>query len=407
MTRMSTEVQKTADLDRLLDADAWGERGAPHAELGRLRERHPVCRYEGNVVDPFWLITRHSDVEAISRDNSQWLNGPRTTLQRKRGQPKYLNSLPQMDMPEHGQHRRIMQQWFIPKRIREMELRMRDVSRVLVDGVRNAGEVDLVRAVAAPHPLRMMCDILGVPPEEHDQVLRLSKSLFAPLDADDGTGRDLAMTLDEMFAYCDSLVVRRQANPSDDLVTAIATADIDGGPLGRREVLSHLVVLISAGHDTTASAISGGILAMIENPGSWEKLRSNPSLLPRAIDEMIRYVTPTTNFVRTAVKDCVLHGVSIVAGDDVCLQYAAANRDPRVFTNPDKFVIDRYPNRHLAFGAGPHVCIGQILARIEMETLFSELLARVERIELCGKPEWTRAFWISALKTLPARCEFA
>ena len=146
---------------------------------------------------------------------------------------------------------------------------------------------------------------------------------------------------------------------------------------------------------------------MAENPDQWVKLRNEPELLSQAIDEIIRYVTPTTNFVRTAVEECVLHDVRIAAGDDVCLQYAAANRDPRVFTDPDSFLIDRSPNRHLAFGTGPHVCIGQILARIEMKTLFSELLARVDGFELTGPPRWMRAFWISALKTLPARCVFA
>ncbi|HYI31663.1 MAG TPA: cytochrome P450 [Bradyrhizobium sp.] len=405
---MEKRSPTAAEFDRILDAAAWSEFGTPLAALGELRERHPVCRYEGGIVDPFWMITRHADVEVISRDATQWLSGPRTTLQRKRGQPKQLNSLPQMDAPEHGQHRRIIQQWLVPGKVRQLEQRMQQISRLLVDRLRDrGGEVDLVQELAAPHPLRMICEMFGIPDEEHADVLRLSKSLFAPLDPDAGAGREYTMTIDEILSYCGSLVARRRANPSDDLVSAIVASRIDGEPIGHREILSHLVVLIAAGHDTTASAISGGILAMAENPDQWVKLRNEPELLSQAIDEIIRYVTPTTNFVRTAVEECVLHDVRIAAGDDVCLQYAAANRDPRVFTDPDSFLIDRSPNRHLAFGTGPHVCIGQILARIEMKTLFSELLARVDGFELTGPPRWMRAFWISALKTLPARCVFA
>lgn len=401
------ETDLASDLDLVVDADAWSRAGIPHQALGRIRERRPVARYESGKVDPFWLVTRHADIETISKDSAQWLNAPRTTLQRKRGQPKQLNSLPQMDAPEHALHRRVIHQWLIPRRIRHLEYRMAEVARSLVDDLAaHDGDVDLVPTLAAPHPLRMICEILGVPEDEYDEVLKLSKSLFAPLDPDGGGSREYTMTVEEIMAFCGALAARRRANPADDLVSAIIAADIDGAPMGQREVLSHLVVLIAAGHDTTASAVSGGILAMINNPDQWAKLKSRPELLPQAVEEIIRYVTPTTNFMRTAVNDCEINGVLIPAGDDVCLHYAAANRDPRVFGDPDKFVIDRSPNRHLGFGVGAHVCIGQVLARVEMKALFSELLSRVERIELRGEPAWMRAFWISALKTLPARVHF-
>lgn len=406
-TVQQPEIQIASDIDLVIDADVWSKAGIPHEALARIRESCPVSKYEGGKVDPFWLITRHADVEEISRDSLQWLNAPRTTLQRKRGQPKQLNSLPQMDAPEHALHRRAIHQWLIPRRIRHLEHRMADVARSLVDDLAaRGGDVDLVPMLAAPHPLRMICEILGVPEEEHGEVLKLSKSMFAPLDPDGGGSRDYAMTIEDIMAFCGNLVARRRANPGDDLVSAIIAADVDGAPMEQREILSHLVVLIAAGHDTTASAVSGGILAMINNPAQWAKLKSNPELLPQAIEEIIRFVTPTTNFMRTAVEDREINGVLIPAGDDVCLHYAAANRDPRMFSNPDEFLIDRLPNRHLGFGIGAHVCIGQVLARVEMKALFAELLSRVDTIELRGEPTWMRAFWISALKTLPAQVNF-
>lgn len=401
------EPEINFDIDLVLDADAWSRAGIPHKALGRIRENRPVFKYEGGTVDPFWLITRHADIEEISRDSSQWLNAPRTTLQRKKGEPKQLNSLPQMDAPEHPLHRRAIHQWLIPRRIRRLEDRMAEVARGLIDELaESGGDVDLVPRLAAPHPLRMICEILGVPEDEYGQVLKLSKSLFAPLDPDGGGDREYAMTIDEIMAYCGTLVARRRAEPGDDLVSAIIAADVGGAPMQQREILSHLVVLIAAGHDTTASAVSGGILAMINNQAQWAKLKAHPGLLPQAIEEMIRFVTPTTNFMRTAVNDREVNGVLIPAGDDVCLHYAAANRDPRAFSDPDQFIIDRSPNRHLGFGTGAHVCIGQVLARVEMKALFTALLSRVENIELRGDPSWMRAFWISALKTLPVQVRF-
>lgn len=393
--------------DTVLDAAWYGSHGTPHQVLADLRENHPVWRYEGGVVDPFWLVTRHEDVATISRDNVQWLSGPRTTLQRKRGHPAQILSLPQMDPPLHGQHRKVIQAWLSPRRIKHLEDRMRDVSRELLDKLPKEGVVDMVSSLAAPHPLRMICELLGLPETEEDQILRLSKSLFAPQDPDGSAGRDYAMTIDELLDYCRSVVDRKRIERSDDLVSAILDAEVDGAAIDDHIVLSHVLVLISAGHDTTASAISGGIRALIDNPEQLAILQCNPGLIPQAVEEIVRYITPTTSFVRTAVHDCELHGKTIAAGDDVCLHYAAANRDPRVFADPDRFNIERRPNPHLGFGMGPHVCVGQVLAKVEIAALLRELLPRLQHWEHAGQPRWMQAFWISALKSLPVRFRMA
>lgn len=403
MTASSDDQTATA-LARVLDADWWSRHGVPYEALCWLRENKPVARYEGGRVDPFWLVTRHADVASISKDAEQWLNGPRTVLHNFRGAPKRINSLPQMDGPEHAQHRRAIQNWFSPRRVKHLDERARVIARENIDELSVEKEVDLAHAFAQ-HPLRMMCEMLGIPQEEENEVLRLAKGLFAANDQDDGGDPERAMTIEEIFAYSRSVVSRCRKNPKDDLISAVLAIEANGVAIDEHGILSHLLVLISAGHDTTASAMSGGFLALIRNPAELTAIRERPELISPAVDEMIRYVTPTTNFVRTAARAIVVSGQMIDAGDDVCLHYAAANRDPRVFSEPDTFKVERRPNPHLSFGIGPHNCVGQMLAKAQMRAVFSELVPRLKTVELIAAPAWTRAFWVSALKTLPARLE--
>lgn len=401
---MNTDT-KNQLLDQVLDANLWAKSGIPHAALGQLRENHPVARYEGDVVDPFWLVTRHADIVAISAQPEQWLNAPRTILLNKRGVPNNIHSLPQMDGAQHVLHRKAIQAWFTPQQIQALADRAKVVARELVDEMAKKNHGDLVPELATPHPLWMMCEILGIPQSESDQVHRLAKSLFAPVDTQ--AGDDYAMSVQEVFDYCKHVVERLRENPGDDLVSAILRIEEDGAPIGEFEVLSHLLVMISAGHDTTASVIAGGMLALLQNPDQLAVLQQDPTLMPKAIEEMVRWVTPTTNFMRTAAQETVINGVTIPAGDDVCLYYAAANRDALVYDNGDEFRVDRRPNRHLGFGTGAHLCVGQMLAKSELRAVFGELIPRIKRIELAGDPEWMNAFWISALKTLPVSYEIS
>ncbi len=207
------------------------------------------------------------------------------------------------------------------------------------------------------------------------------------------------------MAFCAELGRSRQENPTNDLASTIANAEIDGEKLSIQQIASHLLIMISAGHDTTASAISGGMRALIEHPDQLEKLKNNMDLMEHAINEMLRFVTPTTSFVRTASEDTEIDGVKIAKGDDVCILFSAANRDPAVFESPDDFIIDRHPNNHLVFGKGPHVCIGLLLAKIEMMAIFNALLPRLKHVELNGKPEYISSHFVTGLKHLPIKYE--
>ncbi len=205
------------------------------------------------------------------------------------------------------------------------------------------------------------------------------------------------------MGFCAEIALARQENPTDDFASTIANAEIDGERMTIQEIASHLMIMISAGHDTTASAISGGMLALIRHPEQFDKLKAHPELTESAVNEMLRYVTPTTSFVRTAAEETEIGGVKIARDDDICIHFCAANRDEDEFDKPQEFRVDRKRNRHLAFGTGPHACIGQLLARIEMKALFEELMPRIENVETDGDPEYIKAFWVTGLKKLPIK----
>ena len=390
----------TSELDRILDTKYWGQHGFPHAEAQALRETEPVARYEGGVVDPFWLITRHEDVVAVSRNPQIWTSTERIMLEQSRAVKIPLRSMVDMDPPEHTKHRKIFQTWLKPKNVRRLEHRLRELARELIDEMAEHDHGDFVE-VATLHPLRMMCELLGIPREEEDRVLGIAKAAFGGKDPEHASTMEEAVT--DGINFCIELIQERRARPTEDLASAIANATIDEQPIGLPEAASHLLVLITAGHDTTASAVSGGLLALLENPGELAKLQADPSLMTSAVEEMIRWVTPTTNFLRTATADNEIRGVTIPKGDDVCMSYASANRDAAVFEAPFEFRIDRKPNAHLGFGIGVHGCIGQVLARVEMQVLFEELIPRIQSMKLAGEPKWVEAIWIASLKQLPIR----
>ena len=211
------------------------------------------------------------------------------------------------------------------------------------------------------------------------------------------------MALFEMFNYFNEVTASRRANPTEDLASAIANARIDGEPLSDIETVSYYVIVATAGHDTTSATISGGLQALIENPDQLQRLKENPELMPLATEEMIRWVTPVKEFMRTATEDTEVRGVPIAAGESVLLSYPSANRDDEVFTDPFRFDVGRDPNKHVAFGYGVHFCLGAALARMEVNSFFSELVPRLESVELTGVPEHTATIFVGGLKHLPIR----
>jgi cytochrome P450 len=350
-----------------------------------------------------WLLTKRRDIEYVGKNPGRFLNGPRTVFHNDQGFVSPLKGLPHMDPPEHTQHRRAMQGWFTPRAIRSLEDRMHAIAKEIVDEIAQEETCDFTSAVGARLPLKMICELLGIPGEQEPIVWQLTQDVFKASDPEVAASQSIQDGIRNAMAFCADLAQLRQENPTDDFASTVANAEIDGEPIGVREIASHLMIMISAGHDTTAGAINGGMLALIRNPDQLRKLQDDPELTESAVNEMLRYVTPTTNFVRTTRVDSEIRGVKISAGDDVCIHFCAANRDEDEFDNSQEFMIERSPNRHLAFGIGPHACIGQLLARIEMKALFQQLVPRIEHMELGGDPEYFRSHWVTGLKHLPVR----
>jgi cytochrome P450 len=260
--------------------------------------------------------------------------------------------------------------------------------------------------VAVHYPLYVILSLLGLPESDFPRLLKLTQELFGGDDEElrrGATPEDLMATLIDFFAYFQNITDTRRATPTDDLASAIANARVDGAYLSDFDTASYYVIVATAGHDTTSSTISGGLHALIEHPGELARLRDDQALLPYAVDEMIRWVTPVKEFMRTATADTRIGGVPIREGESVLLSYPSANRDEDIFDDPFRFDVGRDPNRHLAFGFGVHFCLGAALARVETRALFAELLPRLESIELAGKPEWTATTFVGGLKHLPIR----
>ena len=391
------------DYDLIFDPDHWGKSGAPHDVLSTLRNENPVFRYKHPRFQPVWLVTKRRDIEYVGKNPERFQNRQRTVIHNDQGYQSPLKGLPHMDPPEHPKHRRAMQSWFTPRAIKSLEERMQEIAKEIVDGMAEDNSCNFAASVGAPLPLKMICELLGIPQEQEIVVWQLTQDVFSASDPDVAASSNIQEGIKKAMAFCADIGRARQANPTDDFASTIANAKIDGEQIDIREIASHLMIMISAGHDTTASAISGGMLALIRNPDQMKKLQNNKGLTESAVNEMLRYVSPTTNFVRTTVVDSQIAGTKIPAGDDVCIHFCAANRDEDEFENPQDFLVERTPNRHLAFGIGPHSCIGQLLARIEMKALFEELVPRLESMELDGEPEYFRAHWVTGLKNLPVR----
>jgi cytochrome P450 len=401
----------------LADPTAYADDRRLHDAMTLLRREAPVHRVEDAPgYNPFWAITKHADVLEIERNHALFLNAPRPLLgtaefdqiNRERAEQGIaLRTLIHMDDPDHRVIRAIGADWFRPKAMRALEPRIKELAKRYVDRLAElGGECDFVQQAAVHYPLYVILSLLGLPESDFDRMLKLTQELFGGDDSDMRRGttpeEQLAVLLD-FFAYFQELTEARRKNPTDDLASAIANARIDGEPLNDFDTASYYVIIATAGHDTTSSTISGGLHALIEHPDQLERLRSDPALMPLAVDEMIRWVTPVKEFMRTASEDYDLRGVTIRKGESVLLSYPSANRDEEVFDDPFRFDVGRDPNKHLAFGFGVHYCLGAALARIEVRAFFEELLPRLESIELAGTPESTATTFVGGLKRLPVR----
>jgi cytochrome P450 len=289
---------------------------------------------------------------------------------------------------------------------RAAELARRPVDNMVALGP----ECDFVQQVAVNFPLYVIMSLLGVPESDFPLMLKLTQELFGSDDDEFKRGTEQAEQMSallEMFEYFTALTASRREHPTEDLASAIANATIDGEPLSDIDTMSYYAIVAAAGHDTTSATISGGMLALIDNPDQHAKLRADLSLMPLATEEMIRWVTPVKAFMRTAAEDTTVRGVPIAAGESVLLSYVSGNRDEDVFDDPFRFDVTRDPNKHVAFGYGVHFCLGAALARMEVNSFFTELLPRLQSVELAGAAEYVATTFVGGLKHLPLRYTMA
>jgi cytochrome P450 len=402
----------TIDAAKLFaDPMAYTDEAKLHSALSYLRAHAPVARVDVPGYRPFWAITKHADIMAIERDNTLFTNSPRPVLMTEEADEQQaaigINTLIHMDDPQHRVVRAIGADWFRPKAMRALKVRIDELANRFVDKMMQLGDrCDFVQEVAVNYPLYVIMSMLGLPEDDFPRMLKYTQEMFGNDDPElqRGTTKEEQMvSLLDMFAYFTAVTASRRENPTEDLASAIANATINGEPLSDIETVSYYSIIAAAGHDTTSAVISGGLHALIEHPDQRERLRTNIALMPLATEEMIRWVTPVKEFMRTACEDTTIRGVPIAAGESVLLSYASANRDEEVFEDPFRFDVGRDPNKHNAFGYGVHFCLGAALARMEVNSFFSELVPRLESIELTGEPAHIATIFVGGLKHLPIR----
>jgi cytochrome P450 len=401
----------------LADPSAYADDDRLHTALTHLRANNPVAWVDNRPYRPFWAITKHADIMAIERDNELFISEPRPLLataaaddlgkqQLEAGMG--LRTLIHMDDPHHRKVRQIGADWFRPKAMRDLKVRVDELAKRYVDKMADIGpECDFVTDIAVDFPLYVIMSLLGLPESDFGRMHMLTQEMFGGDDdeykRDGGSLEDQLAVLLDFFTYFSKLTASRREQPTDDLASAIANGRVDGEPLSDVDTASYYVIVASAGHDTTKDAISGGMRALIDNPGELDRLRNDPSLMGTAVEEMIRWSTPVKEFMRTATANTTVRGVDIAKGESVYLAYVSGNRDEEVFTDPFRFDVGRDPNKHVAFGYGVHFCLGAALARMEVSSLFAELVPRLESIELAGKPELSATTFVGGLKHLPIR----
>src|SRR5499427_4437155 len=389
----------------LFDPDAYAD-GVPHETFARLRREAPVYRHEQPGAAPFWAVTRYRDIVTVSRDWATYSSERRGALL---GEPPEEALATQrlmmlnMDPPRHTKLRSLVNKGFTPRMIALLTGPVRRVCNELVDAVAERGRCDFVTEIAAEVPLQVIAELLGIPQADRHQVFEWSNTMVGSQDPDwRGTAEDAQAAAMSMYAYANGLVEQRKDSPREDLVSVLMQAEVDGERLTEMEFDLFFLLLAVAGNETTRNLISGGMLALIEHPEQRQRLLDNPGLLNSAVEEMLRWVSPVMHFRRTATRDAEIRGQKIREGQKVALYYVSANRDEAVFDEPMRFDVGRSPNEHITFGAGgPHFCLGNSLARLEIRTVFDVLLDRLPDIELEGPPRKLRSNFLNGLKSMP------
>jgi cholest-4-en-3-one 26-monooxygenase len=402
----------TLDTIDILTPDLYVERGYPHEEWTLLRREAPVFWYQRDNCDPFWAITKHADIIAISRQPELFRSTQRLFVAiNEPGVPPpeeaLLRQLLNMNPPEHGAYRAVVSRRFTPAAVNKLAAHVQDIAAQLIEGIADREECDFVTDVSAKLPLAVISEMFGIPRSDWEMMFRLSNAMIGATDPEYMRGGTIMEGLQqarmEFFEYFNRLVADRRKNPRDDLATALALGRVNGEEIPPFELLSYFALLIVAGNETTRNATTGGLYALINNPDQWELLKRDPSLNRTAAEEIIRWTSPVIQFMRAATADTELRGRKIRESDTLALYYPSANRDEEVFDEPFKFDIQRHPNYHLAFGIAEHFCLGANLARLELQMIFREIATRMDHVELAGPISRMRSSFVGGIKHMPIR----
>lgn len=399
---MSTDV---IDISQVFDSTAWVP-GVPYAIFEELRRRDRPVLLTGLDERPSWAIVRHADVVAASRNPEVFSNRPDPfTMSAPASEEEALPLLISLDPPEHTRQRQLVNRGFTPRSVLRLDDRVRRIVDQTLAEVRDRDRFDFVTDVAVELPLQVIAELLGIPEEDRRQVFAWTEAMMSGDDPEFENDQTAVMAaLSEMYGYAEQLCAHRREAPGDDMMSSLLAARIDDHGLEQFELNLFFLLLHNAGSETTRNLLTGGLLALMQNPDQLALLQEEPARIPAAIEELLRYVTPVTHFARTVKADTVVAGQEVRAGERVVLWYTAANRDPEAFSNPDTLDVTRDPNPHVAFGAGgPHFCLGAHLARLEAREMFAALLPYVPRLVPDGPVERLQSFFINGIKHMPLR----
>jgi cytochrome P450 len=403
-----------------------------------LRENAPLAQVHVEGYDPVWLVTRHADIMEIERQPDLFTSGGGAApgshnpiLQNQAGDAftkaltggslRILETLTYLDPPEHTMVKDVANDWFRPASLKKWEDRIRELARAAIAERLPAGvtELDVVQDFALYYPLHVIMTLFGVPAADEPRMMALTQEFFGTQDPDaqradvapltpEAAAQQWSNTIQDFYAYFDTFVEERRAHPQDDVASVIANARRPDGEFYPKEsAYGWFIAISTAGHDTTSSTLAGILEVLAQHPDQLARVQANPALIPDLVNEGLRWVSPVKQFTRRATQDHVLRGQQITAGDRLMLLYQSANRDADIFEAPDEFRIDRRPNRHIAFGYGPHMCIGQHLAKLELRVMLEELLPRLVRLEVTGRRAVVQTNFVGGLRRLPMRLELA
>src|SRR6516164_4341894 len=368
--------------------------GVPHAWLAHLRRHDPVHWQDEAGGPGFWAVTRYHDCVTVNRDYERFSSAARGTMPFEMPDEDIAQQglmMLNMDPPLHTRYRRLVNKGFTPRMVRDLEESIHRATDAIIDQVIEKGEADFVTDISAELPLQVIAELLGVPADDRHRMFEWSNRMVGNEDPEYQLEAEMALhAAMELYAYAAELFAQKRIDPHADLMSVLTTVEVEGEQLSEMELELFFLLLTVAGNETTRNLMSGAMHAFFQHPDQWQRLLADRSLLPTAVDEMLRFVTPVMNFRRTAMCDVTLSGTDMQQGDKVVFFHASANRDEDVFEDPNTFDVGRNPNPHIAFGGGGvHFCLGAHLARRELATLLEVLFERTSEIELAGSPSYT------------------